>query len=516
MSASFPSSFSPHRIYLLAALFGLTFWAHGPLDPDLGWHLLGGAWTIAHSGPPRADFINAFAPYWHDYHWLGQVLMAEIYRFGGFPFLSLTFGLVMAVFSVVLAEIVLLRRSARSSEFVTLVVTAIALLSLQAIASIRPQIMSLLIVALAYRHLLKGGSKWELPFLFLLTALAVNIHVYWIFVPYLWFVWRCSPRFLNENTTPAGYAWGGFFLLLAAGMVSPYGLLSGDFSAHELLQNYAVLWDYLQLPPQLANSIREFRPTLAAGGIGAVVFLAALLIACRGARWKRIQARPESSLTAATGFVLAFTKVKYLGLFAIFTPTALADHLSRIMRLAKPRDVTSTKGAPRPAKRSKFLRRADIFAATTAYGVAALALFYCIVQWPFRADLAEDLPVLYPINACAALADAKITGAQGPIRVLTDFDYGGWCRWAIDQRAPGLDVRVTADNRTQLVSDRHHRETFELFGLQRQWLPILQRWNPDAAALSKDTPLAQVLALAKGEWRMAYQDDNFALFLRNR
>ncbi|MCB0318971.1 MAG: hypothetical protein KDD56_09455, partial [Bdellovibrionales bacterium] len=67
-------------LIIIATLSGLCFWSRPPYDPDLGWHLNGGAWILnnlsqgnnLNQALPSFDFINSFNPIWHDYHWLGQ------------------------------------------------------------------------------------------------------------------------------------------------------------------------------------------------------------------------------------------------------------------------------------------------------------------------------------------------------------------------------------------------------------------------------------------------------------
>ena len=90
---------------IVAILSGLCFWQRPPHDPDLGWHLSGGAWIwekLSNGIPlnqalPSFDFINSFNPIWHDYHWLGQIVLFYIYDKIGYTGLHIVFAIFMAL-----------------------------------------------------------------------------------------------------------------------------------------------------------------------------------------------------------------------------------------------------------------------------------------------------------------------------------------------------------------------------------------------------------------------------------
>src|SRR5262245_10964453 len=131
-----------HFLVRIAAVFvGLSFWIGGITDPDLGWHLLGGAWISAHRAVPEQDFINLFNERWHDYHWLAQIIFHRIYVAGGFPALQIFFGLLMAALLSLVLDLTLGQLGARASSLLSFVVVIVASEVLSPVCSVRPQMI---------------------------------------------------------------------------------------------------------------------------------------------------------------------------------------------------------------------------------------------------------------------------------------------------------------------------------------------------------------------------------------
>ena len=72
------------------------------INPDIYWHLSAGKYTLAHLGPPRADFLSwpLAGAEWVDFEWLPQVVYYLLHKAGGFKALLL--------FKVVLLTLTLL------------------------------------------------------------------------------------------------------------------------------------------------------------------------------------------------------------------------------------------------------------------------------------------------------------------------------------------------------------------------------------------------------------------------
>jgi hypothetical protein len=485
-------------LYLVAAVYGLTFWYHPAHDPDLGWHLVGGAWISRAHQVPAADFVNSFNPYWHDYHWLAQVALYQLYRLGGYEMLRFGLGVLMALVATLTMSIILRRSPRRPSVVVTLAIFLGAMELIGAVTAVRPQMISLCLVALALQRLLRPPSVWELPYLFILAVLAANIHVYWIFLPVLWWLYRCLPRFNRRRTPSAGQAWGGLALLSCAGLVSPYGLIPIGHPVPFVFMNYALLWEYLTMPSALKETIHEFKSALAADAPIPLLMVAYVAIMARSWRWRRVCADLPSACAAIGGAVLAISSLKFVSVFGVVSLPYLVRHAG----------VPWQRRLPAPLRSGARLE--PLLLAVLLLGSLAHAAWY----FPWTAPNNQYLYSMQPIAACRRIAHLELPPpTHGHYRVLTHFNHGGWCRWVLYQENPDADFRVTTDGRTQGVPAQHFLDAFDVYNVKNQGLRTLQAWSPDVLVVSKSAALASFLIRAPQDYRLVFQDDEFGVFV---
>lgn len=474
-------------LYIVALTLGLQYWSFGIDDPDLGWHLLGGAWILEHGQVPRADFINSFNTKWSDYHWLGQIIFYKVYSLGGFPALRLFHGLLLAFFFKVLTDIILIAGGPRPSHLLSLTVGLLSHFLISTIISVRPQILALCIIALTLRRLLKHENKFELFYLLALTIFLVNVHVYWIFIPFLYGCYRLAPRILAKEEFRTSLV--VFFVLCLMGFVSPY-----------TYQNYLVLWDYLNMPPYLRDVISEFKSSFTKRGALPWILLGYLVIVVRAFKLNLFLSRPGDFLSAISAFMLAVRSIKFIGLFGIVG-------LPLITGFVTPRF-------------KKFVevggRRERLFFHCAVYPIILAATFSLIYGFPFWPRNREEkfLHNSYPIEACKRLSNLNITTSKrNHGRVATHFNHGGWCKFAIDmfQEKPA-PWRVTTDGRTQDAPLTQFKDSFDLYNMRENWSQVLATWHPAAIVVHKDHALANSMGFLQN-WKLEYKDDNFKLFI---
>lgn len=496
-SAQRTSQRSLFLLRALAILLGISYWSFGPFDPDLGWQLFGGKWIAEHGELPSSDPINSFAGSWHNYHWLSQIFFYQMFSHGGYEGLRVAFGLVMSVFLLTVLEVFHLASHGRARPVLLALVFALSITLIHQVVSIRPQILSLTAIA-ASLLILQREKPFELLLLLLIAIISANIHVYWIFIPYMWLALRCLPRLLQGAPYSAVYAWGGLFLLCLAGLISPYGILGSDPSLFGILRNYSLIWDYLHLQPAIAKAIGEFKSSLAVRSFQLWIFLAFIVLAARSYRRKDWAAYPGQLVLLLTAVLLAIKSIKFIALLPIFSAPILFIYLGR---------VTS------PAVKDMLRTGERAFHYVLLLSLIVVTAF-AVRYNPYSYRNVAALELLYPSGPCGRLADLPLPLKSGRdhLRVLTEFDHGGWCKWFVDNRDPRQIIKVTTDNRTQGVPEEHYVRSFDLFQLRGNWLATLERWAPDAIVVSKLAPLSQVLALSPNRWRMEMQDTNFALF----
>ncbi len=489
-------------LFILSACFlGLAFSSKPLFDPDLGWHLLGGQYLLEQGQVPIKDFINSFNQYWHDYHWLAQIIFYKIYAISGFQglvYLQAVLGLclVVSLYFLILQSFKL--ASSEESKNYTNIVEILALLLAfyfsYSINSLRPQLIALILIAVAYTRLLGARKIWDGVLVTSFSILAVNLHVYWIFMPILWFCLRCAK---SQTKSEKVHDYLVLILISSSGFISPYGLISinGNHSWYPLI-NYALIWDYLKMPVQLKDYIFEMRSSLAGAGAIPYLFVLSLLVIARGLNKKIIKSNTSLILIALLSTFLAFRSIKFIAVFAVLSLPIVVLCLQEIFRNLE--IIT----------KSTYLNYSLLI-------FSALFLFYAYPRKPLSEE--AEFYQLLPVHACKKIAkmDLPIPANRNHLRILTHFNHGGWCRWLIKENAPEKDYRVTTDGRTQWVPPEHYLLSFDLYSVKKRWAETLQAWDPDLILVWKGASLAAFLSRSQGLWDLVHEDDDFAVFRKS-
>jgi len=483
--------------YVLAVVLGIGLWTVPADDFDLGWQLLGGRWIVEHHELPSQDFINAFNPGWHDYHWLAQIVVFAIYRCGGFAALRLALGILMAYLAKLLVDIVSIVLPGRIRPAHVLSFFG-AWLLLSEIAAVRPQMLAVCLLALAVRRLIQPPARFELPYLFGLTVALVNMHVYWIFVPLLFFYYR-----VMEAAPNAPRRWAGLALLAGAGFASPYAFVSIGNAPPFLFINYALLYDYLHVSNRLRELIMEFKGALAVPIFSWVLVLAYIVVVANSLRRDSIGQSRSDLASGISAVLLSLTAAKFNSLLAVAGLPLLARATSDLEgRLASVM-------TPAAVKRGGTTVTVGLMLCIT-WGVARASS--CI---PFRCSNDGIIEFRFPIDLCARLARSGITPSNGRsfVEIATHFNDGGWCRWAAYEASPSTDIRVTTDGRTQWVPPAFYDQMFDLFDLRGDWQHTLDGWKPDVLIVPRGTPLYVMLLARNAEWTNVYEGNLTGAFV---
>jgi hypothetical protein len=482
---------------LTAFLLGLSFWSQPPFDPDLGWHLFGGAYIAIKAQVPSVDLINSFSPRWHDYHWLAQWGMYLVYERFGYQGLSVALGILSAAFAFLLLTIAKQMQLIRRSPLLVLFAIVLTLFLMARVTSVRPQVISLVVLGLTLTFL-KRKSAWyqEIVFLFL-AVLAANVHVYWVFIPILYALYRILPA-LRARSRILFYQRCSYLAILSlAGLISPYGLF--HTSDGWLWENYALLFDYLVMPDAVSSTIGELQSSFTSGTSAALLICLYLMIMARGFRKKDLTVSLPDLMSALLGLVLAIKATKFLAIFALLS---FPYFLITLLRISRP-------------FRLAILAPGKSFSTLLIVALCLFSLVRTLYLFPAATQLEKQLAENLPIEACEkiALLPLSPSAPRQHVRVLTHFNYGGWCRWIIYKKAPERDFRVTIDGRTQWFPPDFFTKGIDLYNARFGWLETLKEWNPDVLLVQRDKPLASVLGLAKGNWRLEHEDTGFVVFV---
>lgn len=481
-------------IYVAVFVAGLSLWHYPAIDPDLGWQLFGGAY-LSDYGFPQYDPINTFNTFWFDYHWLAQIIMYKLYVFGGYELLRFSFGIIIALLLVVVLDCTRIVTKNQISPLNALLITLFYLLFISSVSSIRPQTISVFMVALAFRELLKE-SKYELVKLFVISVLLANIHIYWSIIPFLWFVLRILFSYFNKTKQKTSYLLGGLVLLSSAAFISPYGLFASKFVPSlpfGIFGNYVLLFEYIFSPSLFSELIGEFRGGLSAFDSNYLCILILIVFYSIYLVKNKLRENFTFKLLGMIGLLLALKSIKFINLASIFSIPCLA--------LAVPK-----------LNVSKNFERAFISILIT------FEIVFCLMTNPWCYTDSHILNENLPIDLCSRLDTFGATKHFGRdhVRVLTHFNHGGWCRWSLYQKNRNADFRVTTDGRTQFIDPKFFIDGFDLYRLKNNWIKTFQEWEPDIIVSEVNSALAQFLFFSHGNigWKLAERDNMFAVFVK--
>jgi len=150
-----------------------------PSDPDFLWHLKYGELTFKF-GPISDDlFTYSFSDYhFYDYEWLSHVLINILYKIGQFYLVALFYGFVVLSAFFVSIKIPVDKIDKKTNIYIKLILIILGLVTCSTIIQVRPQMISLLGLALTFFilqkfTLFKSKLIYLLPLLFFLWA---NLH----------------------------------------------------------------------------------------------------------------------------------------------------------------------------------------------------------------------------------------------------------------------------------------------------------------------------------------------------
>jgi hypothetical protein len=475
---------------LSIALLGLSAWGNTSYDPDLGWHLFGGAWIVAHQQLPFEDFINAFRLFWHDYHWLAQIMLYAIFKVAELDGLRFLVGITGALLGLILFSIANKTNRSEANPLRSFFWAALGLMIIRPYLLPRPQIFSFLIIAAILSCLLSAPRRRHL-----LAALAgalccINMHVNWILIPLIWFSMRVIPAFLLKRERL--FSSIGFSLLIFVGFSDPYVFIFQDpWIAYRLLIDYATL------SPELQKEIGEMRSIYQATAKEIVMISAFIFTGSCSLIKGHVKEQSSTISLFFFGSILLFSMLKFMPIFAIFAlPAAIIGTVEIESLLLK--------------RRSALPPRIAYFATVTSLIVCSLL---ATIGSPFLYDSNRNLWAFLPRQECERIAEISPVSQdkQNPVRILTHFNEGGWCRWFAFQRNPSAQILVTTDGRTQDFPEDMLRQSFEIFEGRGNWIKSLEEWQPDYALVPRISSFTDILGKAP-EWQLLSESRFHKLF----
>lgn len=477
-----------------AFLFAASAFLLPVINPDIYWHLSAGKYTLAHAGPPRADFLSwpLAGADWVDFEWLPQVFYYLLHKAGGFGALFLFKVLLLTLTLLVFRATVLLYGRRAALPFLLPFFAAVILPN----CDLRPENFTLLFFSLTLYFLEKdrlAGAKTQkggwLLFVpaFAFFALWANMHAGYLYGLALIGFYAAGEFF--EEELPCIY--GGpfvrpgrsleylklFFLGLAASLANPYGWkIYGVIADHQ--RHMTTLQDHIQewASFDLTNAYQWPYVLLLAGATGGFIY-----------------------------FLLRRRHIVYPHLAALlFFLWASANHSRHIPFFAMT-GLAFALALPWERPSSARLRRGLAWGGGALW-LAAAGWFYGELIWTQYTGGAQLSK--WGSEGMATFLRANKAELSG-LRLFNHWGWGGWVGWEL-----GPDYKPFIDGR-YLFHDRIGEVT-GLGGQVGNWRKLIAKYKFDLALIKLDEPNVPVKQGLDGGGAAVYWRPTYLFYLPRR
>jgi hypothetical protein len=488
------------------------------------------------NGIPTQDVFSFTVPQnvWVTHEWLSQLIMWLVYLVGGLP------GLIIFFADLIALTFWLLYLACAGRPYLAAFIVLLAAITSAIVWGARPQIFNLLLTAVFVLIVerVKGGqwpvqALWWLP---LLTLVWANLHSGYLLGIVLLGTyavgdvaqrWLAMPTERTLRKTAVTHLFAVTVASFLAAAVNPSGIELWIYPFFTLgsgaMQAYIQEW----LSPDFHQTyFWPFAGMLALGVLGWIFNKSNYLIgsgrlsAPKGcspdrAGWLRdedIDYSAQGSGSAGTPATARVTitelllflgtgaagllSARHIPLFAIVATPIIVRHW-----LSVGLDPKGLAAKTAKVQDDKPLGSGLFVALNWLILLAAVAT---AVLWTITKINNNDTAIAarYPVAAVDYLEESGLDEARG----YNSYNWGGYLIWR--------GVPVFVDGRADVYGDPFllfYRETFEV---QSTWQEPLDEYNVDYVLMERGTPLTAVLA-ASPDWKMAYEDDNAQIFMRN-
>jgi hypothetical protein len=401
---------------------------------------------------------------WINHEWLSELLMGVAWSIGG------TAGLVLLKATLGLLALFVVWRAYRDADLGWRIMTtaAAAVASAQILQTFRPQVWSLLAMALLAARLPSASARRPLAY-FLLFCVWADAHGGWILGLGVLVVWTVVSAVRDRTHAVA------WFVVLASAtagtLATPYGWQ---------------LWRFI------ANTVRLTRPQIEDwaplwnASPAKWVLWAATAALCAWLWTTQRRNRWETALVLIVLGAASVKVVRIVPLFGIGGIVLVAPGLAS----SRPRRAL-TPLAPHEARTAALVVTAGALAGAVWIGGSSLT---CISRDPDR------------------MPDPAIVGALShgpPGRMVTFFNWGEYAIWHL-----GPAIRVSMDGRRETVyTDRRIQEHDDILFGRAEGLQTLAAWRPEYVWLPASSTVARDW-LAANDYRIEMETDRAFLAVR--
>ena len=407
-------------------------------------------WTFTAAGVP-----------WVDQQWAAQIVLAAIYRIGGWTGLVLLRALLTSV--VVGSTLAIARRRGLDPRLAA-IVTVLAFIVASPAMALRPQLFGMAcftigLLLIAMRHE-RPRVIWLFPALVVIWS---NVHGSFVLAPVmLGLVWLED---VHDEAPAARSTIAVAIISVIAACITPFG---------------PSVWAYaigLSSNPSVTARTAEWQPTSLREISGALFFASAAAVAVLLARQGRRVAWPTLAwlgIFAAIG-ILAQRGVAWWPFVAV---VGLSPFLAT---------------ASRPIAAGSSRVNGLVVACVVAAAIALLPLWRPI-------DPRTGVPIAVLTDAPPGITDALRTLAQPGDRILNPQRWGSWLEFALPA------AKVAVDSRIEMFPSKVWDAYESVLVGQEGWRDVFAGWGVDIVVVDEaDQRLRE--RLSQLGWTTRYEDD---------
>jgi len=497
--------FTTRRLALWILFLSLFAMAMKPsVDTDSFWHLRAGAWMLDNARILTMDVFSytRLNQAWINHSWLSQILMAIIYRAGGYG------GLNLATAFVIVLAFVFVYRAGEGGEYLRAFIIVLAAATSGVYWSARPQILSLLFTSIfvyvLYDYLWRDVNRlWLLPPLMLLW---VNLHGGFA-IGFVLLVVAFSGEIIKglgirdwrpvlsevERLEIRDSKWARIgvagFACAAAACLNPYGaqMLFYPFRTVSIgvLQNLIQEWQSPNFHQREAQ-----------------VFIVMLLATAAAIGFSRRRLDLTDFLLFAAFTALSLLAWRNVAAFAMVVAPILMRYANSAVEELQSKYPTLKIN---PSGRTNRESPKGLWVNWLIVIIIAFAVTIKTVDAMSAKTNNDAIAKLAPVKATEYLKANPVSG-----KMFNAYNFGGYLIWALYP-----DQLVYVDGRTDLYDDDLLNEYLNTALAGDGWEKVLIDRDVRVVFVETASPLARALAASPG-WSVKYQDKLASVIVKSQ
>jgi hypothetical protein len=440
---------------------------------DLAYQIRAGNIMLSTGHLLRTDVLtfSAFGRPWLNQQWAAQLVLASVYRLGGWLGLALLRGLLTAAILILLY---LACRVAGSSRRAAALLTFASAFVMAGGFQLRAQLLGMLCFAAVLLLVADRSSHPRRLWLALpVVVLWANFHGSFFLAPIMfglaWLEDRSQGSRGARRTLTVGVG------TILASLVNPFGLR---------------VWSYvsdISTSPLIRRSVEEWQPPSLRIYAGVTFFASVVLVAAYLARRGRPTPWP-ALLALGVFFAIGLTSIRGVFWWAMEAPVVIAG----MSRTEEPRK-----------------EGADPASSVNLALVVALMLITigAFVRWvPYTSTNPPERLLGF---APSGITDELRRTLQPGERMFNPQEWGSWFELALP------DNPVLVDSRWEVVPEDVWRRYGGVSDGQQGWQSVLDAWDVRVVVLARDQQQGLIPRISGDPgWRLVYKDEDGLIFIR--